>query len=97
MDVFFQELFKKAIDLVGSEFNGKLDYLYRCWLPARKTVEDAIGNRFEVRTILHTTLYSSADVSLGRRLVHILPVCPLLFLAFRGIKYSKFKIQSRTM
>ncbi|XP_040510782.1 MYG1 exonuclease [Gallus gallus] len=42
--------FKRAMELVGSEFMDRLDYYHRAWLPARALVEDAIRRRFEVDT-----------------------------------------------
>ncbi|XP_052524660.1 MYG1 exonuclease isoform X1 [Tympanuchus pallidicinctus] len=42
--------FKRAVELVGSEFMDRLDYYHRAWLPARALVEDAIRRRFEVDT-----------------------------------------------
>lgn len=44
--------FKRAVELVGSEFMDRLDYYHRAWLPARALVEDAIRRRFEVLPVL---------------------------------------------
>lgn len=44
--------FKRAMELVGSEFMDRLDYYHRAWLPARALVEDAIRRRFEVLPML---------------------------------------------
>lgn len=44
--------FKRAVELVGSEFMDRLDYYHRAWLPARVLVEDAIRRRFEVLPVL---------------------------------------------
>lgn len=40
--------FRRAMELVGSEFLERLDFYYRAWLPARVLVEEAVRRRFEV-------------------------------------------------
>uniref|UniRef100_A0A8C3UY52 MYG1 exonuclease n=1 Tax=Catharus ustulatus TaxID=91951 RepID=A0A8C3UY52_CATUS len=40
--------FRRAMELVGSEFLERLDFYHRAWLPARALVEEAIQNRFQV-------------------------------------------------
>lgn len=42
------ELFHKAKEYVGKEFDDKVDYFGTSWLPARKIVEEAVKNRFAV-------------------------------------------------
>ncbi|XP_068068575.1 MYG1 exonuclease [Anomalospiza imberbis] len=40
--------FRRAMELVGSEFLERLDFYHRAWLPARALVEEAIRHRLEV-------------------------------------------------
>lgn len=40
--------FEKAMALVGAEFLDKVQFYWKGWWPARKLVEDAVKNRFEV-------------------------------------------------
>ncbi|KAM4701354.1 MYG1 exonuclease [Discoglossus pictus] len=40
--------FRKAMELVGSEFVSRLDFYHRSWLPARALVENAIQERYQV-------------------------------------------------
>ncbi|KAJ1159934.1 hypothetical protein NDU88_000438 [Pleurodeles waltl] len=40
--------FRKAMELVGSEFQDRLHYYHSSWLPARALVEEAIKERFQV-------------------------------------------------
>ncbi|XP_059170286.1 MYG1 exonuclease-like isoform X2 [Physella acuta] len=40
--------FKKALDLVGSEFLDRVTYYKTTWLPARQLVAAAVKNRFDV-------------------------------------------------
>nr|XP_021404234.2 UPF0160 protein MYG1, mitochondrial [Lonchura striata domestica] len=40
--------FRRAMELVGSEFLERLDFYHRAWLPARALVEEAIRQRLEV-------------------------------------------------
>lgn len=42
--------FKRATELVGSEFLERLDYYHGAWLPARALVEAAVQKRFQVPT-----------------------------------------------
>ena len=45
---FSQELFEEAMELVGSEFTGRLMSLKEHWLPARELVQNAFQERFNV-------------------------------------------------
>ena len=47
-DVNLDERFLKAVELTGTEFMGKLDYLANSWFPARDIVLDTLKSRFEV-------------------------------------------------
>lgn len=47
-DVNLDERFLKAVELTGSEFLQKLDYLANSWFPARDIVLDTLKARFEV-------------------------------------------------
>ncbi|KAJ3615558.1 hypothetical protein Zmor_016325 [Zophobas morio] len=47
-DVNFDELFQKAMGLVGQELMCHLNFLLKSWLPARSIVIDALNNRFAV-------------------------------------------------
>lgn len=42
------ELFEKAKEYVGKEFDDKVQYFGTSWLPARNIVEKAVENRFNV-------------------------------------------------
>lgn len=42
------ELFHEAKEYVGKEFEDKVQYFGTSWLPARKIVEKAVENRFDV-------------------------------------------------
>lgn len=42
------ELFQKAKEYVGKEFDDKVQYFGTSWLPARNIVEKAVENRFNV-------------------------------------------------
>lgn len=42
------QLFQKAMKYVGNEFVDKVEYFATSWLPARKIVEKALENRFNV-------------------------------------------------
>lgn len=44
------ELFHKAKEYVGKEFQDKVEYFGSAWLPARKIVEQAVQNRFNVHS-----------------------------------------------
>ena len=47
-----QELFVKAMDMVGSEFKDRILYLVRHWLPAREVVQSAFQERHKVGRLL---------------------------------------------
>lgn len=47
-NVNLDERFAKAVELTGSEFTQKLDYLANSWFPARDIVLDTLKTRFEV-------------------------------------------------
>ncbi|CAH0596476.1 unnamed protein product [Chrysodeixis includens] len=47
-EINMDEVFKKAIGLVSSEFLYSVNYFTSVWLPAREFVRDALENRFEV-------------------------------------------------
>ena len=47
-DIDVEEQFRKAMALVGSEFEEFITYVAQYWLPARSLVKDAILKRFEV-------------------------------------------------
>jgi len=47
-DAEIDELFLKAKDYVGKEFQDKVEYFGSSWLPARKLVEQAVEDRFSV-------------------------------------------------
>ncbi|OQR72355.1 UPF0160 protein MYG1 [Tropilaelaps mercedesae] len=40
--------FRKAMNLVGKEFRGRVDYYEKSWIPARELVLQAIATRYEV-------------------------------------------------
>ncbi|NXX67468.1 MYG1 protein, partial [Spizella passerina] len=40
--------FRRAMELVGTEFLQRLDFYHRAWLPARALVEEAVRRRLEV-------------------------------------------------
>ncbi len=46
-----QELFEKAMDLVGSEFKDRVLFYANHWLPAREVVQKAFEGRHKVRDI----------------------------------------------
>ncbi|MBN3306282.1 MYG1 protein, partial [Amia calva] len=43
-----EEGFKKAMEMVGTEFLDRVDFYQRSWLPARAQVEEAVRTRAEV-------------------------------------------------
>lgn len=53
------ELFHKAKEYVGKEFQDKVEYFGSAWLPARKIVEQAVEDRFKVHS-------SGEIIELGR-------------------------------
>uniref|UniRef100_A0A914V847 Uncharacterized protein n=1 Tax=Plectus sambesii TaxID=2011161 RepID=A0A914V847_9BILA len=44
----YDEGFKKAFELVGTELTDRVKYYYKSWLPAREVVLKALNERFEV-------------------------------------------------
>lgn len=40
------------MELVGEEFEGRVNYLFDSWFPARELVQKAIEKRKEVRTLV---------------------------------------------
>jgi len=41
--------------LVGGEFLDKVQFYWKAWWPARKLVEDAVKNRFQVSSTASTS------------------------------------------
>ncbi|CCO33437.1 UPF0160 protein [Rhizoctonia solani AG-1 IB] len=50
-------LFRKASELTGTEFLGRLDYLANAWWPARDLVSNALGARTQVDPSGHIILF----------------------------------------
>ena len=46
--VFTQGAFEKAMEVCGAELMDRITYYKESWWPARKLVEEAIADRFEV-------------------------------------------------
>lgn len=51
-DIDVEEQFRKAMVLVGTEFEEFIHYFSQVWLPARNLVKNALLKRFEVRAFI---------------------------------------------
>lgn len=56
-DAILDERFKKAVEIVGSEFAERVLYTFLSWLPAREIVQKALDCRFTVDASGHVVVF----------------------------------------
>ncbi|KAK0411586.1 hypothetical protein QR680_005728 [Steinernema hermaphroditum] len=56
------ERFAKAMEVIGEEFEGALNYLYKAWWPAREIVENTLKRRLEYESSGKVLVFESGSV-----------------------------------
>lgn len=89
--------FRKAVALTGSEFLEAVDYVAKCWLPARQLVEEAVNSRKQIDDSGEIIMLSQGGVPWKEHLYeleHSLGIPPVKFCLYEDDREHKWRIQA---